>query len=248
LGKRVTDDKISKIFQEADKDKSGTLDQEEFVDYIIKKKKLKEDKKTPRKTPPKPAKEEEEDSESESEEAEDEDEAPKRRKTPKRVVKKKETPPKKEKPKKEEKKKPEKKENPRLKRKSTVIFDFTLTSFINRKNQNNKSKTKRMKKQTKENKKKKTTDERKEFLNEVSVSQTFTLPTLGMFYKPKILMYFPSLQEEIVPHERDSFQNPRGRAYDLGHERAFGNFGIIFYNYARHIKPFPSGFAPVKLW
>jgi hypothetical protein len=38
------------------------------------------------------------------------------------------------------------------------------------------------------------------------------------------------MHDEILPEERDEHHNPRGRHYDLGHEKAFGIFKIILFN------------------
>jgi Ca2+-binding EF-hand superfamily protein len=41
LGKRPTPEKIQKIIKEADKNNTGAIDEGEFVEYMINKKKLK---------------------------------------------------------------------------------------------------------------------------------------------------------------------------------------------------------------
>jgi hypothetical protein len=38
------------------------------------------------------------------------------------------------------------------------------------------------------------------------------------------------LHDEIVPQEVDEHHNPKGRGFDLGHEKAFGQFKVILFN------------------
>jgi len=59
---------------------------------------------------------------------------------------------------------------------------------------------------------------------------------------------FAGLQDEIKSTELDAHHNPKGRGFDLGHESAFGMFGVILYN-PRHSEAVQStGTDPKSLW
>jgi len=56
---------------------------------------------------------------------------------------------------------------------------------------------------------------------------------------------FAGLHDEISNVEVDAFNNPKGRNFDLGHEKAFNIFNIILYDPRPNTEPTD---APVDLW
>eukprot|EP01114_Cavostelium_apophysatum_P010083 TRINITY_DN2351_c0_g1_i1.p1 TRINITY_DN2351_c0_g1~~TRINITY_DN2351_c0_g1_i1.p1 ORF type:complete len:553 (-),score=129.69 TRINITY_DN2351_c0_g1_i1:134-1669(-) len=56
------------------------------------------------------------------------------------------------------------------------------------------------------------------------------------------------LQDQIVANQLDQHNNPLGRGFDLGHEKAFGLFNILLYNFRNKDTQSANRGDPATLW